>query len=85
MDINKILDDPKMREALIKRLIKEEGLAQFKGEVSLVVTGPDGTIKGKRLVRNLIVSVGLYHIMDRLLYHLLHTIYKPPNIYKMIS
>ncbi len=66
LDINEILSDPLMRDAIINQLIKENAFARFRGDVKLVVTGADGRIKGKRYVNNLVVNVGLYHIMDRL-------------------
>lgn len=64
--INKILVDPILKAKMIELLLKDEKLIKFKGEVSLIVTGPDGNVKGKRLVRNLVVTSGLYHIIDRL-------------------
>ena len=64
--INKILADPILKARMIELLLKDEKLVRFTGEVSLIVTAPDGTVKGKRLVRNLVVNSGLYHIIDRL-------------------
>lgn len=67
MNINDILSDPKMREALISRLAEEEGIFKVRGEVDLIVRNEvSGQIIGQRLVRNLVVNVGLYHIADRL-------------------
>jgi len=65
-DVNKILADSNLREAIINQLVKENALARFRGDVKLVLTGADGTIKGRRHVNNLVVNVGLFHIMDRL-------------------
>jgi len=66
-DINDILSDPVLREAIISRLIKEEGFCRMRGDVDLVIRDQaTGRIKGKRLVRNLVVNTGLYHIADRL-------------------
>jgi hypothetical protein len=66
MDINSILADPIMREAILHRLCKEEALTRFSGDVHLTVIGPDGRVKGKRHVKNKVVNTGLYHIMDLL-------------------
>jgi hypothetical protein len=66
MDIDKILTDPRVRAAFEKKFIKEKGLFRFRGDVKLVVRGKDGRVKGKRLITNLVVNTGLYHIMDRL-------------------
>jgi hypothetical protein len=66
MDINKILADPKIRAAIIHKLCKEEKFVRFRGDVTLTLRGSDGGIKGKRLVRNLVVDTGLWHIMDNL-------------------
>jgi hypothetical protein len=66
-DVNEILKDPVMREAIIHRLVKEEGWCRMRGDVDLVVRDQaTGRIKGQRLVRNLVVLTGLYHIADRL-------------------
>lgn len=66
MDIDKILADPKMKAALIHRFCQNERLVSLSGEVTLSVVGPDGVRKGRRLVKNLVVNSGLYHIIDRL-------------------
>jgi len=65
MDIDRILADPGMREAIVNRLIKEEGFAKLRGDVDIVLRRADGKTE-KRLVRNLVVNTGLYHIADRL-------------------
>lgn len=65
-DINELLSDPLLRKAIINQFIKEDAFARFRGDVKLIVKGPDGRIKGRRHVENLVVNTGLYHIMDRL-------------------
>lgn len=65
--VDRILKDPKLKEALINKLLKGEGFLRLKGDVDIIVRNEDtGEIKGKRLVRNLVVNTGLYHIADRL-------------------
>jgi len=67
MNINEILGDPIMRQALIQRLIKEQGLFSLRGDVDLILRDQaTGAIKGRRHVRNLVVNTGLYHIADGL-------------------
>lgn len=67
MNINEILQDPGMRSALITRLAKEEGFFKMRGDVDIVLRNEaSGEILGKRLVRNLVINTGLYHIADRL-------------------
>lgn len=65
--INRILQNPQTKEALIRKLIKEAGLCQMKGDVDILVRNEKtGEIVGKRIIRNLVINVGLYHIADRL-------------------
>jgi hypothetical protein len=65
-DIGRILNDPLTREAIIARLIKEEGFLRIKGDVDIVVRDIYGKKTDERLVRNLVVNTGLYHIADRM-------------------
>lgn len=66
-DINDILRDPVLREAIIHRLVAEEGFCRMRGDVDIVVRNQaSGSVIGRRLVRNLVVNTGLYHIADRL-------------------
>lgn len=56
MDIMDIMD----------KMFKREKVTRFRGDVCVTVRGPDGQIKGRRQVTNLVINVGLYHIIDRL-------------------
>ena len=66
IDISKILANPVARGAIINQLCKEEQFIRYKGNVTFTLRGPDGNVKSKRLVKNLVVNTGLYHIMDNL-------------------
>jgi hypothetical protein len=65
MDVRNILNDPVLREVVVQQLCKEEQFFRIRGDVTIVKTTPTGR-KEKRLVRNLVVNTGLYHIADRL-------------------
>lgn len=65
--VDRILASPKLKEAFINKLLKGEGFLKFRGDVDItVIDEKTGQIKGKRLIRNLVVNTGLYHIADRL-------------------
>jgi hypothetical protein len=39
---------------------------QARGDVSIVLTGPDGKVKDQREIKNLVVTAGLAHIASRI-------------------
>jgi hypothetical protein len=39
---------------------------KMRGEVGIVLRGPDGVVKDSRTIRNLVVNVGLAHIISRM-------------------
>lgn len=66
MDARDVLNDPILREAVVQQLCKEEQFFQIRGDVNIVRRNSEGKVTAKRLIRNLVVNTGLYHIADRL-------------------